>query len=105
MGRSVWVSGTTATDEEGNLVGEGDVYAQATQALKNIEAALEHCGARLADVVRTRIFVTDIARWEEVGRAHSEFFDEVRPSATMLEVRRLIDERMLVEIEVEARTP
>lgn len=104
VGRSVWVSGTTAIDGEGKLVGEGDAYAQAIQALKNIEAALERCGAGLTDVVRTRAFVTDITRWEEVGRAHAEFFSDVRPAATMVEVRRLIDERMLVEIEAEAHT-
>ena len=102
VGAVVHVSGTTATDPAGDVVGLDDPYAQTVQALRNVESALARAGASLADVVRTRIYVTDITRWEDVGRAHGEFFGAVRPAATMVEVRRLIDPRMLVEIEVEA---
>ena len=102
VGNRIWVSGTTATDAQGNIVGEGDAYAQAVQTLKNIERALKQAGAGMEHVVRTRTFVTDISRWEEVGRAHGEVFRDVRPATSMVEVSRLIDPRMLVEIEAEA---
>ncbi|HEX2107773.1 MAG TPA: RidA family protein [Rubrobacteraceae bacterium] len=103
-GSFVYVSGTTATDEEGNVVGFDDAYTQTVQALRNVEAALRRAEARLKDVVRTRIYVTDIEDWEEVGRAHSEFFGEMRPATSMVEVRRLISPAMLVEIEADAVT-
>ncbi len=105
MGPHVHVSGTTATDSEGRIVGKGDPYLQAVQAIGNIQAALEAIGSGLLDVVRTRMYVTDIGAWEEVGRAHGEAFGAVRPAATMVEVRRLVDPEMLVEIEAEAILP
>jgi enamine deaminase RidA (YjgF/YER057c/UK114 family) len=101
-GTQVVVAGTTGLDGAGNVVGEDDPAAQTRRALANVVAALEKLGARREDVVRTRIFVTDIDRWEPVGRAHGEFFGEVRPAVTMVEVCRLIDPAMLVEIEAEA---
>ena len=102
VGDTVYVSGTVAWSEDGSFVGEGDVYAQAKQALLNIETALKQAGALLRDVVRTRIYLTDIDRWEEAARAHAEAFAEVKPAATMVEVSRLADARMLVEIEAVA---
>ena len=102
VGTAVQVAGTTATGSDGAVVGVDDAYAQAIQALRNIEAALHQAGAELRHVVRTRMYVTDISRWEEIGRAHGEFFGEIRPAATMVEVSRLIDPAMLVEIEAEA---
>ncbi len=101
-GQQVFVTGTTAFDEEGKLVGIGDAYAQTVQVLRNIAAVLQRTGAELRHVVRTRIYVTNITRWQEVGRAHREFFGDIRPCATMVEVSRLVDPDMLVEIEVDA---
>ena len=101
-GRFIAVSGSAAVDEDGRLVGEGDMYAQAKQCIDVVTAALERAGARLSDVVRTRMFVTDIERWEDVGRAHQEAFGDVMPATSMVEVSRLIDPRMLVEIEADA---
>jgi len=102
VGDTVYVSGTVAWGEDGRFVGEGDVYAQAEQALRNIEKALQQAGASLSDVVRTRIYLTDIDRWEEAARAHAEAFAAVKPAATMVEVSRLADAVMLVEIEAVA---
>jgi enamine deaminase RidA (YjgF/YER057c/UK114 family) len=101
-GPHVWVAGCTATTEDGAVAGPGDPYVQAQQALRNIASALAQVGARLEDVVRTRMFVTDISQWEAVGRAHGEVFADIRPAAAMLEVSALLDPRLMVEIEADA---
>jgi enamine deaminase RidA (YjgF/YER057c/UK114 family) len=102
VGNRVYVAGTTATDAKGQIVGPDDPYAQTVQALKNIERALTQAGAKLADVVRTRMFVTDVSRWEEYGRAHGDFFHNIRPVTSMVEVTRLVDPAMMIEIEADA---
>jgi len=102
VGNRIYVTGTTATDENGDVVVVGDAYAQTVQTIKNIERALQALGAGLEHIVRKRMFVTDISRWEEYGKAHGEFFGEIMPATTMVEVSKLIDRQMLVEIEADA---
>ena len=105
VGNRIWVSGTTGTDENGRIAGPGDPYTQTIQAIRNIETALKALGADLSHVVRTRIYVTDITRWELVGKAHGEYFGEIRPATSMVEVARLISPEMMVEIEADAILP
>ncbi len=102
VGGTIHVAGTTATGSDGLIVGAGDVYAQTVQALRNIDAALRAAGATMTDVVRTRVFTTDIQQWQEIGRAHGEVFRDIRPASTMIQVTRLISAEMLVEIEADA---
>lgn len=102
VGSRIYITGTTATDENSEIVGVGDHYAQTVQTIKNIERALCALGASLENVVRTRMFVTDIAHWEEYGRAHGEFFGEIMPATSMVEVSSLINPLMLIEIEADA---
>lgn len=105
VGNSIWVSGTTATDDRGTIVGPGNLYQQTIQAIKNIETALRALGANLSHVTRTRIYVTDIRQWEQVGKAHRESFGEFLPATSLVEVRRLISSEMMVEIEADAFIP
>ncbi|HEV2421333.1 MAG TPA: RidA family protein [Candidatus Acidoferrales bacterium] len=105
VGSQIWVSGTTATDAQGEIVGQGDVRAQTVQILKNIEAALQKAGAKMEHVVRTRMFVRDIKQWEAIGRVHGEVFGKIRPATSMVEVTGFVSAEMLVEIEAEAVVP